>query len=111
LPLYDLTPVRLDRRYTHQLACNLGAATDFGEMSADDLAAVFDAFGVEDVAVVAPPRSRRPRRPRLGGTGLRLLDDLIGRETERLVELLSIALTVRERDFSPYETGGGWAGS
>jgi len=43
----------------------------------------------------------------LRSLGLKRFDDLIGRETDRLVDLLSDAVKVRERD-SFQGRGGGW---
>lgn len=40
--------------------------------------------------------------------GLKAFDDLIGRETEELVERLGAALQIRERDLLPHAAGG-WA--
>ena len=113
-PLYDLLPIRMSNRYTHELAFNIGQATFFDEMTAEDLAAFFEAFGVADlpdfVETVAAPlvAALEAATPRLRSMNLKPFDDLIGRETERLVETLSLAIAVRERDYFPYEEKTGW---
>ncbi|HEY2658996.1 MAG TPA: HipA domain-containing protein [Caulobacteraceae bacterium] len=116
-PLYDLLPIRLDRRYNHELAFEVGTAKFFDDMTSEDLADLITAFGVEDIqefveAVVVPLiASLEKATPALRGTGLRQFDDLIGRECDRLVELLGAALDLRERDHFPNHTPGGWAAS
>jgi serine/threonine-protein kinase HipA len=100
-PLYDLLPTRLDRRYNHQLAFQIGAASHFDEMTADDLAAFIAAFGVDDMVgftgqVVVPLiAALEEATSRLRSEGLKQFDDLIGRESEQLVELLSAVVSVR----------------
>jgi serine/threonine-protein kinase HipA len=44
--------------------------------------------------------------PNLRSSGLKQFDDLIGRETEQLVELLSAAVAIRERDYFPHGSTG-----
>jgi hypothetical protein len=86
-------------------------------MTSEDLADLITAFGVEDIqefieAVVVPLiASLEKATPALRGIGLRQFDDLIGRECDRLVELLGAALDLRERDHFPNHTPGGWAAS
>jgi len=112
-PLYDMLPIRLDDRYTHQLAFNIGNATHFDDMSAEDLAAFLIQCGVADgpdfvEAAVVPLVERLEEAARtLRSLQLRRFDNLIGRETDRLVDLFSAAVDVRERD-SFEERGGGW---
>ena len=48
-PLYDMLPIRLDERYTHQLAFNVGAATHFDEITPEDIRSFLIQCGVEDV--------------------------------------------------------------
>lgn len=112
-PLYDMLPIRLDERYTHQLAFNLGDATHFDDMNAEDMHAFLTQCGVDDIggfveaAVVPLVQRLEEASMTLRSLGLKRLDDLIGRETDRLVDLLSAAVDVRERD--AFQTrGGGW---
>ena len=71
------------------------------------------ACGVEAIpafvadAVVPLVEASEGAMPSLRSAGLRQFDNLIGRETERLVDLLSAAVGVRERD-SFQDRGGGW---
>ena len=112
-PLYDLLPIRLDPDYTHQLAFNIGKATLFDEMSPGDLESFLMACGVEALpafvgdAVAPLVEALEGATPSLRSAGLRQFDNLIGRETQRLVDLLSAAVGVRERD-SFQDRGGGW---
>jgi hypothetical protein len=48
-PLYDLLPIRIDDRYNHQLAYNVGAAEFFDDMTSEDLTS-YAQCGVEDVS-------------------------------------------------------------
>ncbi|MEJ5978816.1 HipA domain-containing protein [Novosphingobium sp. PS1R-30] len=117
-PLYDLLPIRLHGRFTHQLAVHLGGATDFDDMTTDHMLAFLAEFGLQG------PRARRfingpvremletieARSGMLRTIGLRLFDDLIGREIDHLAQILEIDLDIRERDyFEP--AGGGWLAS
>jgi len=103
-PLYDLVPIRLDNRYNHQLAFNIGNATHFDDMTEADLADFLVRCGAEDIAefvelaVVPLIKGLEDATPTLRSLGLKLFDDLIGRETDRLVDLLSAAIELRERD-------------
>ena len=116
-PLYDMLPIRLDNRYNHQMAFNIGSAEAFDDMEPADLVKFLTICGVEDVvdfvdkAVVPLVRDLEEATRTLPSLGLKSFDDLIGRETDRLVELLSAAVEVRERD-AFQDRGGGWlAGS
>lgn len=114
-PLYDLLPIRIDRRYNHNLSFRIGAAEAFDAMTAEDLAGFIAAFGVEDVAAFVEMEAvpliaaLEAATPNLRSIGLKQFDDLIGRETDQLVELLSAAVSVRERDYFPHSSTGGWA--
>lgn len=44
--------------------------------------------------------------PSLRSSGLRLFDDLVGREMDRLAELFGVAVTLRERDTFLLDGGG-----
>jgi serine/threonine-protein kinase HipA len=112
-PLYDMLPIRLDENYTHQLAFNIGTATHFDDITPEDLRSFLTQCGVEDVgdfvqaAVVPVVESLEEAATSLRSLGLKRFDDLIGRETDRLVDLLSAAVELRERD-SFQGRGGGW---
>lgn len=112
-PLYDLMPIRIDNRYTHELAFSLGGAKFFDEMTAENLNDFLGVCGVDNIASfveeVAVPMiaALEEATPILRSIGLRLFDDLIGREMDRLAELLGAAVTLRERD-AFLLAGGGW---
>lgn len=115
-PLYDILPIRMGYRYSHQLAFDIGAATEAQEIAAEDFAAFFAAFDLTG------PRLRRflqgtvkPMLERFevkSGTlpqcGLKAFDDFIGQELERISQILELGLTLRTRDYYA-PRGGGWA--
>lgn len=111
-PLYDLLPIRQDHRYTHQLAFDIGQARFFDDMVPEDMASFLAAFDIEDLAgfveqVVEPMIARLEDATKPLRASLKAFDDLIGQETEKLVDILSAAIAVRERDaFHP--VAGGW---
>jgi hypothetical protein len=84
-------------------------------MRPEDLQAFFDAFGVLDVAefieaaVIPMIDALEGAARNLRSLGLKQYDDLVGRETERLVELLGAAVQVRPRDYFPHDAHG-WGG-
>lgn len=88
-------------------------ATLFDKMTADDIKSFLNTCGVDDMAefveqaVVPFIGKLEAATATLRSLGLKLFDDLIGRETDRLVELLSAAVALRERDFFT-DRGGGW---
>lgn len=116
-PLYDLLPIRLNHRYTDQLAFNIGNATHFDAMGSEDLAAFFAAFGLR--AASARRFADGPVREMLitleaqslglRPLGLRTFDDLIGRELNKLSELFGLDLDLRQHDYIG-PPGGGWLG-
>lgn len=112
-PLYDLLPIRLDDRYTHQMAFDLGAATHFDAMTAQDLAFFASQCGVEDFSEFAEqlaiPMLKRLEKatPNLRSQGQKNFDDLIGREMRHLASLLEASVELRERD-TFLTHGGGW---
>lgn len=117
-PLYDLLPIQLHDRYTDRLAFNLGGAERFADMTADDIYAFLKVFGFEG------PRAKRlvdgpvremletieERSAQLPKAGLKIFDDLVGREISRLSEILGLELDLRERDYIGAR-GGGWLGA
>ncbi len=115
-PLYDLQPVRLTGRYTDELAFRIGDADRFDSMTADDIAAFMGRFGLRSAAArrrfiegeVGPMLAEMDRQTAvLASHGLKDFDDLIGREIAKLIEMLGLDLTIRERDYY-MERSGGW---
>jgi serine/threonine-protein kinase HipA len=118
-PLYDLLPIRLDHRFNHDLSFQIGKAKVFDDMSSDDFAAFCRVFGVSpddmprflEVVVTPLVTALEAATPKLRSMGLKSFDDLVGRETERLAEVLALPVRVRERDHFPYERTGWGSGS
>ena len=117
-PLYDLLPIRLNDRYTHEFAFEIGRAKYFDHLTTADLEAFFRHFGLEG------PRMRRfverdllrflleidEAAAALPRPALKRFDDLVGRELAVLGSLLGLDLDLRERDaFQP--RAGGWLAS
>lgn len=115
-PLYDLQPVRLTGRYTDELAFKIGNADRFDSMTTDDIADFMSRFGLRTAAArrrfiegeVGPMlEALDEAASELSQHGLKDFDDLIGRETAKLRDLLDLDFVLRERDyFAP--RGGGW---
>lgn len=116
-PLYDMMPIRLDRDFTHQLSFDLGEAEYFDAMTAADLRSFLVQCGVDDMAgfveQVAVPmiEALEAATPGIRSLGQRRFDDLVGRETDRLVDLLGAAIEPCARDASILEGGGRAQGS
>lgn len=114
-PLYDLLPTRLDPNVTHDLSFNIGAASHPDEIQGADLLAFFAAFGLSQrrafrflERIVAPLLGALDRAAStLTAEGMKDFDDLIGRETGRLMNALGVPVQIRPRDH--YEAhAGGW---
>lgn len=119
-PLYDLLPIRLHDRYTHELAYNLGGASFFDDMTGEQMMAFLAEFGLEsgrakrfiegpvrEMLIIVETQAKLLRK-----VGQRFFDDLIGRELTHLAETLGLALEIGERDYYESKAGGGWnAGS
>ncbi|WP_206245210.1 HipA domain-containing protein [Novosphingobium terrae] len=117
-PFYDLLPIQLNKRYTDQLAFDIGRAQTLEAISGDDISAFLELFGlaggraerfvqgkVKSMLAHLEKRSRGLR-----SAGLRLFDDLIGREMSHLNDVLDLGMELRERDYFT-TTGGGWGSS
>jgi serine/threonine-protein kinase HipA len=110
-PLYDLLPIRLSKDYTHELAFKIGAARTFDEMQVDDLLGFFESVGVppenwdrllqEEVGPILV--ALEAASPRLRSSGLKPFNDLLGREMERLADLLNLDVRIEPRDYYPAE--------
>ncbi|MBU1347521.1 MAG: HipA domain-containing protein [Alphaproteobacteria bacterium] len=111
-PLYDMLPIRLSREFTHELAFQVGSATAFDTMTADDLRAFFTQMGVPvdllddfmqgEIATMLETLERAS--PALRASNLKLFDDLLGKELEELGERLGLRdLDIAPRDYFPAE--------
>jgi len=108
-PLYDLLPSRLNPEFNDQLSFDIGKADHPDAVTREDLLDFLAAFGMTEAAAgrflerVAKPmvEALEAATLDLARRGFKDLDDLIGRETEQLVETLGLDVKVRERDFVP----------
>ena len=97
-PLYDMLPIRLHNRYTHELAFNLGGANYFDDMTPDNMTAFLAEFGLEGArmrrfvegSVRKMLSTIEERSVLLRKIQQRLFDDLIGREIAHLTQLLGL---------------------
>lgn len=119
-PLYDLLPIRLHRRYTHEFAYRLGGATYLDEMTSEQMARFLSDFSLEgsrarrfiDGRVRPMFEKLEHQAPLLRKLGQRFFDDLIGRELSQVCQLLDLDMPIRGRDYFEPEGSGGWmAGS
>jgi serine/threonine-protein kinase HipA len=115
-PLYDILPVRLDGGITHDFSFRVGAADRFDALTRSDLFSFFHSLGLSRAAVrrfvkdtIAPMIDQiNQATTSFAAQGLKDFDDLIGRESERLMEVLEIKVPIRPHDhYSP--RGGGWS--
>lgn len=110
-PLYDLLPIRLSKKFTHELAFRIGAATYFDDMTDADLVDFFFEMGVDESdldlllegEVVPMIEALEKASPRLKSSGLKPFNDLLGREMEELMERLQLDVRVEARDYFPTE--------
>jgi serine/threonine-protein kinase HipA len=118
-PLYDILPIRLDEKYTHEFAYNIGAAKFAADLTSEDFEQLFSTFGLSKTAQnrfinrrIAPILARLDKASEtLKEKGLKAFDDFIGAEIERLAEILGQKIAVRERDYFAARGGGWLAGS
>lgn len=116
-PLYDLMPIRLDDRYTHQLAFHIGKSEFPDRLTADDYASLFAAFGLSARAAKRFAQSEVAMlivllhdAAQTQLRGLKTFADFIAGETIRLSAILELHLPLKPRDyFAP--KAGGWTSS
>lgn len=112
-PLYDLLPTRLDRSFTSDFAFRIGAAERLEDLTVEDFALFLNTFGLSVAAArrfltdqLGPMIERLEVAAQALPRSLKDFDDLIGRETEHLVEVLELGLEIRERDYVPPHVAG-----
>ncbi|MES1991379.1 MAG: HipA domain-containing protein, partial [Pseudomonadota bacterium] len=115
-PLYDMLPIRLYERFTHEIAFEIGEAEYFDQMATSDLHNFMHICGLRTPGAIrrycendlSPMLSTIDAvADELTSRGQKDFDDLIGRKIGRLSELLTLNLEIRERDyFAP--KGEGW---
>jgi serine/threonine-protein kinase HipA len=117
-PLYDMVPIPLGDGYTDEFAFNIGKAERATELTADDLAEFCAALGFprsRSHEVVSDQLLKLIAKLEPATTALTdeldMFDMLIGREMNRLSELLGLTPAIRERLYLPdnHRKAGGWA--
>jgi serine/threonine-protein kinase HipA len=116
-PLYDMVPIPLGGGYTDEFAFHVGKAKRATELTQEDLVAFCIAIGYDARrAEIVLKASTAKIGGRLEAASvslpheMRLFDMLIGRELNRLNDLLGLGLALRERDYLPEaDARGGWA--
>ena len=113
-PFYDLTPVLMGGDYTDELAFNMGAASRFDDIRADDLIAFCAAIGIPALGAMALLKAAAselidqieelsanfPRE-------MAALDRLFGHTAAHINDILGLERALRERD-AHVTKGGGW---
>lgn len=115
-PLYDLLPIAVTGNYTDELAFRVGEATTLAKMRRTDVEQFLAVFGLEGSSatrfIEGPVRKLlcelETRSRDLNRANLRKFDALIGQELSILSEILSLDLSLRERD-AFVARGGGWS--
>ena len=114
-PLYDLLPIRIDNRYTDELAFDIGAAKRAEDLTIEDFAVLFHEFGFTSAAAARFAQNEiGPMLKRLDAVvdetapDMKDLADLIGTQSRRIADILELDVNLSERDL--FVTGaGGWA--
>lgn len=112
-PLYDLLPIKLNPRLTHQLAFHIGKAEFASDLKIEDIAALFEKFGF------TPAAADRFRTGKLAELLLALdiavdeetrdlknFADLIGTESRALADVTKLKIELSERDYYTASAGG-----
>lgn len=115
-PLYDLLPVRLDPGVRHDFSFKIGTASSFEDIDKNSITRFMEDLGVRVSGIqrivdgdFAPLiKSLDKASSYLVREGLKDFDDLIGRELQHLVEILSLKVALRPRDHFEAAPGGGW---
>lgn len=114
-PFYDLTPVLMGGDYTDELAFNVGAASHFDDITADDLITFCAAIGIPASGAITLLKAAAgelidqieelsesfPRE-------MSALDRLFGHTASHINDILGLGIPLRERD-AHVTKGGGWS--
>jgi serine/threonine-protein kinase HipA len=115
-PLYDLLPTRLDNTLTEDFSFKIGNAERSNSLTQVDIMSFFSSFGLSKAAAerfisdtIAPLLGQIDKASEsLTAQGLKELDDLIGSEAQRLIEVLRLKVSIRDRDYFAHGAAGGW---
>jgi len=117
--MYDMLPIKLNKNYTHELAYNIGGATHAIDIKVENYAAFFKVLGLSGAAATRYVNNHVSKlletidahsREIFAEQNLKQFDDLFGEEAQRIIDVLGIDLTLRERDLYVQQAGG-WASS
>ena len=115
--MYDMLPIKLNSKYTDELAFKIGNATRATEITIEDYALFLGKFDLNESAAERFVKSdvtdiiktiEKESYTILEKEGLKDFNDLFGMEAQRIIDVLQINLTLRERDFYASK-GGGWS--
>lgn len=123
-PLYDVVPVTIDDRYTHQFSFDLGRARFVEDLTEEDLLDAMSDIGFAKPRLSGPwikllRRVADPGIATLANRGGKRLADGIAAQMQVVCEALGHNLPVPERDYFPRAVRdgmrgadrGGWGGS
>ena len=115
---YDMLPIKLNPRYTDELAFNIGGAGRAADLTVEDFAVLFTAFGLNDAAAfrfvnddvknILQTIDDQSAEILLQRRRLKDFNDLFGMEAQRIIDLLELDIVLRERDYFAPDSGG-WA--
>ncbi len=115
-PLYDLLPTRLDNTLTEDFSFKIGNAERSNSLTQVDIMSFLSSFGLSKAAAerfisdtIAPLLGQIDMASEsLTAQGLKDFDDLIGSEAQRLIEVLRLKVSIRNRDYFTRAKSGGW---
>ncbi len=113
-PYYDLLPILLNGRVSHELAFNIGSADHADKISKDDYYHFFSSMGLTKTATTRFLRTEIVKlfqqidltAQSLKDHGMKDFDDLIGREMTSIAETLGLDISLRDRDYYTTQAGG-----
>ncbi len=116
-PMYDMVPIPLGNGFTDEFAFNIGTARRATELKQSDLIAFAALIGIPESRSLATmillfddlARAVETASASLTGS-LARFDMLVGRELNRLADLLHVEVSFRDRPYFPEPNErGGWA--
>lgn len=117
--MYDMLPIKLNSKYTDELAYNIGSANRATDIDVTDYGVFFDILGLNATTATRFVNTKILDLLKtidihsseiLKDQGLKDFDDLFGTEAQRIIDVLGLNLILQERDLYVPQAGG-WAWS
>lgn len=119
-PLYDVVPILLDRKVTHEFSFRLGNAGDMETLTRDDLIAFARSIGIGARGKAGEDQVRHIAKEMLAGVAaeignfqggaMKLLGDMVANQVGRISDAFGIEIEIPPRDAFLLK-GGGWDGA